>query len=120
MYYLKTRYYDPITCRFINADGLIGANKGIDVYKRQDGDGTVIYFYQDDDGVYRDELGKGLKVELDINNCMYVLSLIHIWKHTLQMGYRFRQIHMRQFLITEPHLHHTLSQCHYGPAAYPF
>ncbi len=23
-------------------------------------------------------------------------------------------------LITEPHLHHTLSQCHYGPAAYPF
>ncbi|MFQ9441228.1 MAG: RHS repeat-associated core domain-containing protein, partial [Acutalibacteraceae bacterium] len=29
LYYLKTRYYDPITCRFINADGLIGANKGI-------------------------------------------------------------------------------------------
>ena len=31
-------------------------------------------FYQDDDGVYRDELGKGLKVELDINNCMYVID----------------------------------------------
>ena len=43
-------------------------------YKYTDGDGTVIYFYQDDDGVYRDELGKGLKVELDINNCMYVID----------------------------------------------
>ncbi|MFR1214407.1 MAG: hypothetical protein ACLSCV_06500 [Acutalibacteraceae bacterium] len=41
-------------------------------------------------------------------------------KHTLQMEYRFRQIHMKQFLITEPHLYHTSSQCRYGPAAYPF
>ena len=47
-------------------------------YKYTDGDGTVIYFYQDDDGVYRDELGKGLKVELDINNCMYVIDKINL------------------------------------------
>ncbi len=31
-------------------------------------------FYQDDDGVYRDQLGKGLKIELDINDCMYVID----------------------------------------------
>ena len=32
MYYLKTRYYDPITCRFINQDSLLGANKDIYSY----------------------------------------------------------------------------------------
>ena len=28
MYYLKTRYYDPITCRFINADRYIQTAQG--------------------------------------------------------------------------------------------
>ena len=32
LYYLKTRYYDPITCRFINQDSLLGANKDIYSY----------------------------------------------------------------------------------------
>ncbi len=31
-YYLKTRYYDPITCRFINQDNLLGANKDVYCY----------------------------------------------------------------------------------------
>ena len=29
---LKTRYYDPITCQFINQDNLLGANKGVYCY----------------------------------------------------------------------------------------
>jgi len=29
LYYLQTRYYDPIVGRFINADGYVGANGGI-------------------------------------------------------------------------------------------
>ena len=32
LYYLKTRYYDPITCRFINQDNLLGANEDIYSY----------------------------------------------------------------------------------------
>ena len=31
-YYLKSRYYDPITCRFINQDNLLGANKDVYCY----------------------------------------------------------------------------------------
>ena len=31
-YYLQTRYYDPQVCRFLNADGIIGANGGIQGY----------------------------------------------------------------------------------------
>ena len=30
--YLKSRYYDPITCRFINQDNLLGANKDVYCY----------------------------------------------------------------------------------------
>ena len=30
LYYLQARYYDPVTGRFINADSLIGANRGMD------------------------------------------------------------------------------------------
>ena len=29
LYYLQTRYYDPVTCRFINADGLLSTGQGI-------------------------------------------------------------------------------------------
>jgi len=29
LYYLNSRYYDPEVCRFVNADGIIGANGGI-------------------------------------------------------------------------------------------
>lgn len=29
LYYLKSRYYSPDMCRFINADGVIGANGDI-------------------------------------------------------------------------------------------
>ncbi|MBR6563606.1 MAG: hypothetical protein IKK70_06695 [Clostridia bacterium] len=31
-YYLQSRYYDPTVGRFINADGIIGANGGIEGY----------------------------------------------------------------------------------------
>ena len=31
LYYLQSRYYDPTVGRFLNADGIIGANGGIDV-----------------------------------------------------------------------------------------
>ena len=29
LYYLKSRYYDPVTCRFINADGYISTGQGL-------------------------------------------------------------------------------------------
>lgn len=29
MYYLQSRYYDPNTCRFINADGYVSTGQGI-------------------------------------------------------------------------------------------
>lgn len=29
LYYLQSRYYDPVTCRFVNADSLVDANSGI-------------------------------------------------------------------------------------------
>ena len=29
MYYLNSRYYDPITCRFINADGYVSTGQGL-------------------------------------------------------------------------------------------
>ena len=29
MYYLKSRYYDPETCRFVNADKFVGTGQGI-------------------------------------------------------------------------------------------
>ncbi len=29
LYYLQSRYYDPTTCRFINADGLVSTGQGI-------------------------------------------------------------------------------------------
>ena len=29
LYYLESRYYDPVTCRFINADDYLGANQDI-------------------------------------------------------------------------------------------
>ena len=32
LYYLKTRYYSPDMCRFLNADGSIGANQDIHAY----------------------------------------------------------------------------------------
>ena len=32
LYYLKTRYYSPEMCRFLNADGSIGANQDIHAY----------------------------------------------------------------------------------------
>lgn len=32
MYYLKTRFYDPEMCRFLNADGVLGANQDILAY----------------------------------------------------------------------------------------
>ena len=28
-YYLQSRYYDPVTCRFINADGYVSTGQGI-------------------------------------------------------------------------------------------
>ena len=28
MYYLQSRYYDPVVCRFINADGLASTGQG--------------------------------------------------------------------------------------------
>ena len=31
-YYLQSRYYDPVVGRFLNADGIIGANGGIEGY----------------------------------------------------------------------------------------
>ena len=31
-YYLRSRYYDPEMCRFINADGVMGANGGMTAY----------------------------------------------------------------------------------------
>ena len=32
LYYLGSRYYDPVVGRFINADGIIGSNNGIILY----------------------------------------------------------------------------------------
>ena len=32
MYYLNSRYYDPVVGRFINVDGIVGANGGIQGY----------------------------------------------------------------------------------------
>lgn len=32
MYYLNSRYYDPITCRFINADGYVSTGQGLTGY----------------------------------------------------------------------------------------
>lgn len=29
LYYLQSRYYDPVTCRFVNADSLVDSNSGI-------------------------------------------------------------------------------------------
>ena len=29
LYYLQSRYYDPITCRFINADGYVSTGAGL-------------------------------------------------------------------------------------------
>ena len=29
LYYLQSRYYDPETCRFLNADALMGTGQGI-------------------------------------------------------------------------------------------
>ena len=43
-------------------------------YKYIDKDGTVIYFYQDDDNVYKDELGKGLRIESGEYNSIHVID----------------------------------------------
>ena len=32
MYYLQSRYYDPNTCRFINADGYVSTSQGLTGY----------------------------------------------------------------------------------------
>lgn len=43
-------------------------------YKYIDKDGTVIYFYQDDDNIYKDELGKGLRIESGEYNSIHVID----------------------------------------------
>ena len=41
-------------------------------------------------------------------------------KHTLQMEYQYKQIHMKQFELRNRVCTIFLFQCHYGPVAYPF
>lgn len=53
LYYLNSRYYNPTWCRFVNADGLIGANKDIL--------SCNLYAYTSNNPIfYKDEIGESV------------------------------------------------------------
>ena len=80
-YYLQSRYYDPVTCRFINADSIIGTDDilGSNLFAYCDNNpvNKVNYFGQDGKNI---NLGKGWYYRIDPQNTNTgVKRHIHIW-----------------------------------------
>ncbi len=60
-YYLQSRYYDPTVGRFLNADGIVGANGGIEGY-------NMFAYCNNNPIVFSDESGFALRSNTEIIN----------------------------------------------------
>jgi len=60
-YYLQSRYYDPTVARFLNADGIVGANGGIEGY-------NMFAYCNNNPIVFSDETGFALRSSTEIIN----------------------------------------------------
>ncbi|MBE6683627.1 MAG: DNRLRE domain-containing protein [Ruminococcaceae bacterium] len=60
-YYLQSRYYDPVVGRFLNADGIVGANGGIEGY-------NMFAYCNNNPIVFSDESGFALRSNTEIIN----------------------------------------------------
>ena len=57
MYYLQSRYYDPVVGRFVNADGVLGANHGINAYNLFSYCANSSVNHSDPTGTFYEEVG---------------------------------------------------------------
>lgn len=61
LYYLQSRYYDPVTCRFVNADGYISDGNSIIGYNMFVYCGNNPINRSDLSGMFWKEVGQALK-----------------------------------------------------------
>ncbi|MBE6683537.1 MAG: RHS repeat-associated core domain-containing protein [Ruminococcaceae bacterium] len=75
-YYLQSRYYDPTVGRFLNSDGIIGANGGIEGY-------NMFAYCNNNPVMYADETGyyatQNFLLAANLLNKWYEMIITHFW-----------------------------------------